>query len=207
MAINLYGASVFGQAYKAAEIRGMNNAPGGDGGVDTDVQFNLGAPGASSMRDRKHGICCGIAVAWIVGVCHKREDAINTTHFKDYFDNVLRFQGAYVKDFKGNAGAMDDLQGIHPLGLKKAASGSTTDDALAGLFPSSGAWAAYLSLYHHAVGIGCSSSRYLIMEPNAGLFKYKSKSAFITDVKQLCQVRRAKKNGAADFGYSIFRKA
>lgn len=206
MAVTLYGKSLFGNAYKSAVVRGMNNAPGGDGGVDSDVQHNLGAPGGSSMKDRKHGICCGITVAWIVGVCHKRDDAVNSTGFDAYFRNVLRFQGAYIKDFKGNVDAMDDLQGIQPQGLGKAASGKCTEDELSGLFPSSGAWASYLGLYHHAVGIGYSGSRYLIMDPNAGLFKYKSKSDFISDVKALCAARRQAKNGDPKFRFTIFKK-
>jgi hypothetical protein len=32
-----------------------------------DVQYNLGAP--------RRGICCGITIAWIIGVCHDRDDA------------------------------------------------------------------------------------------------------------------------------------
>ncbi|MDH5540176.1 MAG: hypothetical protein OEY03_12300 [Rhizobacter sp.] len=206
MAVNLYGKSLFGNAYKSAVIRGMNNAPGGAGGVDDDVQHRLGAPGGASMMDRKHGICCGITVAWIIGVCHKREDAVNTTGFDDYFRNVLRFQGSYIKDFKGNVDAMDELQGIQTQGLGKTASGRCNEDQLSGRFPSRGAWASYLGLYHHAVGIGYSGSRYLIMDPNAGLFKYKGKSDFISDVKALCDARRQSKGGGADFRFTIFKK-
>lgn len=206
MPVTLYGKSLFGQANKSAIIRGMNNAPGGADGVDEDVQFSLGAPGGSAMKDRKHGICCGITVAWIVGVCHKRSDAVNTTGFDAYFRDVLRFQGAYIKDFKGNVGAMDDLQGIQPQGLGKVASGKATEGELSGRFPMFGAWGAYLGLYHHAVGIGYAASNYLIMDPNAGLFKYKNKSDFVSDVKALCRARREAKNGDAEFKFTIFKK-
>ena len=206
MAVTIYGKSLFGSAYKFKQIRYQNNAPGGLDGVDSDVQHNLGAPGSSSMKDRKHGICCGISIAWIIGVCHKREDAVNTTGFEAYFRDVLRFQGAYIKDFKGNVDAIDDLEGIQTQGLAKIATGNATDDDLSGRFPATGAWAAYLGLYHHAVGIGSSGSRYLIMDPNAGLFKYKNKSDFISDIKALCSARRDAKKGGPDFKFTIFKK-
>lgn len=212
MAVNLYGASLFGNAYKFAVIRGSNNSPGGDGGVDLDVQYRLGADNSPRGKlDRRHGICCGITVAWIVGVCHRREDAVNTTNFENYFRNVLRFQGAYLKDVNETVGGMDELNGVHPMGVNKIRSGRCTSDELSGVFPASGTWAAYLGLYHHAVGIGTDSgtfsNRYLIMEPNGGLFKYKNKNDFITDVKQLCDVRRRRANGAAEFRYTFFSKA
>lgn len=213
MSVQLYGKNLFGNAYKSAVIRGKNNAPGGADGVDSDVQFNLGAPGASAMKDRKHGICCGITIAWIVGVCHGRADAVNTTGFEAYFRDVLRFQGAYLKDYKGNVDALDDLDGIQPLGLKKSSTGKCTSAELSGRFPASGSWASYLGLYHHAVGVGAhaagllSGTRYLIMDPNAGLFKYKHKSDFIEDVKQLCDARREAKGRDPNFKFTIFKKS
>ncbi len=214
MPVNLYGASLFAKAYKSAVVRHLNNAPGGDGGVDTDVQYRLGAPGAASMKDRKHGICCGIVVAWMVGFCHRRDDAVNVTGFEAYFKNVLRFQGAYMKDFKGNVGSIDKLDGIHPHGLSRAGSGECTVDELSGLFPTGVTWAGYLSVWHHAIGVGVneggvfSGERYLIMDPNGGLFKYKNKSEFIDDLKQLCNARRIAKNAGdgAKFSYTFFKK-
>ena len=34
MSITLYGANLFGRAYKEAQVRHLNNAPGGAGGID-----------------------------------------------------------------------------------------------------------------------------------------------------------------------------
>lgn len=214
MAVTLYGASLFGNAYKSSVIKGKNNAPGGDGGVDVDVQYRLGAPGSPTMLDRKHGICCGITVAWDIGFCHGRAEAVNTTNFSSYFMNQLRFQGAYLKDHKGNVNSIDDLDGIHPHGLARAGSGKCKVDDLSGLYPD-GTWAAYLGIWHHAVGIGrmgggvLGSARYCIMDPNAGLFKYKNKSEFTADVRQLCEARRASKNQSAQskISYTFFKKA
>ncbi|MGN6226233.1 MAG: hypothetical protein ACTHNM_02265 [Dyella sp.] len=214
MAVNLYGASLFGNAYKSAVIRGKNNAPGGEGGVDVDVQYRLGAPGSASMLDRKHGICCGITVAWIIGFCHGNDEAKNTTNFPDYFANTLRFQGAYLKDHKGNVSSIDDLDGIHPHGLVRAGNGKCAVNALSGLYPD-GTWAAYLGVWHHAIGIGRTgggfghSARYCIMDPNAGLFKYKNKSEFTADVRALCEARRASKgeSAGAKISYTFFKKA
>lgn len=215
MPVNLYGASLFAKAYKSVVLKGLNNAPGGDGGVDVDVQHRLGAPGSATMKDRRHGICCGIVVAWMVGFCNKREDAVNTTGFEAYFKNVLRFQGAYMKDFKGDVTSIDQLDGIHPHGLSRTGSGQCSIDALSGLFPTGVTWAGYLSVWRHAIGIGIneggvfSGERYLIMDPNGGLFKYKNKADFIDDLKQLCNARRIKNGAAGDakISYTFFKKA
>ena len=214
MAVMLYGENLFGNAYKESVMRGKNNAPGGEGGVDVDVQYRLGADGSALMKDRRHGICCGITIAWVVGFCHGRDEAINTTNFASYFMNQLRFQGAYMKDNKGNVGSIEDLNGIHPHGLVRAGSGKCAVNELSALSPG-GTSAAYLGIWHHAIGIGTyggsliGGKRYCIMDPNAGLFKYKDKADFIADVKQLCEARRARKGegAGAKISYTFFKKA
>jgi hypothetical protein len=180
--------------------------------VDDDVQFRLGADGAGSIKDRRHGICCGITIAWIVGFCHKRDEAVNTTNFARYFTDVLRFQGAYLKDNKGTVGSIDDLNAIQPEGLRRSGNGKCTGPQLSGLFPG-GTWAAYLGIWHHAIGVGVNdrtlrSSRYCIMDPNAGLFKYDGEAAFVDDLRQLVEARRLRKGEAAGakVSYTFFKK-
>jgi hypothetical protein len=47
------------------------------------------------------------------------------------------------------------------------------------------------------------------MEPNAGLFKYKNKSDFTADLRELCEARRARKGEGANakISYTFFKKA
>jgi len=214
MSVQLYGAALFGRAHKECVIKGKNNAPGGEGGVDEDVQYRLGAPGAAAKLDRKHGICCGIAIAWIVGLCHAYKDATNTSTFYPYFINQLRFQGAYLKDNKGSVNSIDDLDGIHPHGLVRVRNGRCAVNALSAMYPS-GTWAAYLGIWHHAVGIGAldrgrsRSKRYFIMDPNGGLFKYRNKADFTADVMALCEARRTRKQQGPDakISYTFFKRA
>jgi hypothetical protein len=209
--VRLYGADLFGRSFAQKTIQHLNNAPGGLGGVDDDVQNRLGAEGASEMVDRRHGICCGITLAWIIGFCSGRNDSQSTAGFEEYFMNVLRFQGAYFKDNKGNVSSLDDLEGFYPQGLIKGASGKCTPLTL-GTGPSTfpvNRWAAYLGIWHHAIGIGGTQGAWFIVDPNAGLFRYLDVGSFLDDVKQLCEARRIRKGepSTAKISYTYFTKA
>ena len=37
-----------------------------------------------------------MALAWIVGACSGRQEALDLEKFPEYYDNVLRFQGSYI---------------------------------------------------------------------------------------------------------------
>ncbi len=195
--IQLYNAGLFGQATEHIIVRSLNNAPGGYDGVDHDVQYRLGANNSpNGMLDRRHGICCGITIAWLVGLIGGRSEAVSSSEkeFKDYFNNVLRFQGAYLKDYKGNIGALDALDIIQPQGCKLITKNKhLLPHQIVNDLPSKPVWAAYLGIYHHAIGIGYQNYRYFIMDPNAGLFNYRNKGKFLTDLNKLIEARRTKK--------------
>lgn len=199
MPVKLYGANLFGRALTGKEVRHLNNAPGGPDGVDADVQYRLGAPGSESMLDRQHGICCGITVAWIIGVCHRRKESINPPLFEEYFKNVLRFQGAYAKDKKGNQSTIDDIDDIQPHGLVRTDHGKCKYGDILSKLPQTTSWASYLGIWHHAIGVARSAiNSFYIMDPNGGLFVYTTAQAFESDLHELCEARRVKKGEPVD---------
>lgn len=196
--IMLYGKALFGFATEHKEIRGKNNAPGGADGVDLAAQWRLGADGSPlGKKDRRHGICCGITIAWMVGFVHQRSEATRTDEFEDYFRDVLRFQGAYLKDVKGNIGGIDELgqKYVHDC-VKINEAKNVSPQTLVASFPSNATpvWAAYLAAYRHAIGFGYANYRYYIMEPNAGLYSYRNRGKFETDFLALIEARRAKQD-------------
>lgn len=194
--VQLYRANLLTRASESVVVKALNNAPGGVDGVDPKVQSRLGATGSPlPIVDRKHGICCGITVAWLIGLVNNRSEARTVGEFDGYFKNVLRFQGAYLKDAKGNIGGLDELAQSYVHGCKKLAGyKQIAPHTLAGLMPKNNIiWAAYLALYHHAIGIGYANYRYFIMEPNAGLFSYQSQRSFLSDVRDLVEARRVSK--------------
>lgn len=194
--VQLYGASLLGNATEHKEIRGLNNAPGGADGVDSDAQFRLGADNSPvGMLDRRHGICCGITIAWLVGFVHGRPEASQCDQFEDYFRDVLRFQGAYLKDVKGNITGIDELAQAYahdciPISKNR----HVLPHTLAATMPDQPVWAAYLGIYHHAIGIGYANYRHFLMDPNAGLYSYRNKKKFILDLQALIEARRGRKN-------------
>lgn len=213
MPIFLYNANLFTRADQSAVIKGQNNSPGGIGGVDHDVQERLGAPGLDSigleMVDRKHGICCGITLSWLIGFCHSAQGAQSTLHFPSYFRDNLRFQGAYFKDNKGNVKSIDDLANTgFAHGCVNASSQKVIRkihfslDDLGFTLPKK--FAMYLGIWHHAIGAAVTEGRYYIMDPNAGLFTYFNKSDFEADLNDLIEARRTKKSAGASGKISIY---
>jgi len=209
--INLYGADLFSRADQFKIIRGKNNAPGGEGGVDFDVQERLGAPGLETIGlekiDRRHGICCGITIAWMIGFCHSVQGAQSTAYFDSYFRDVLRFQGAYLKDNKGNIRSIDDfanrnyVHGCSAINGKRSMTSFSVDNLGQGL-PAK--YSMYLGIWKHAIAAGVTSGRFYIMDPNAGLFAYFSQSDFEADMNDLIEARRTRKNQLGNAKISVW---
>lgn len=213
MAQTLYGATLFTRANQEAVIRGKNNAPGGADGVDADVQVRLGAPGLEdiglSAKDRKHGICCGITLSWLIGFCHSVQGAQSCAHFPDYFRDNLRFQGAYFKDNKGNVHSIDDLAnaGFAHGCVKICKSSSVSMNTfklsnLGGGLPDK--FAMYLGIWHHAIGAAVTKGRYYIMDPNAGLFAYFDQKDWEADLNDLVEARRKSKGKTQGDKFSVY---
>ena len=53
---------------------------------------------------------------------------------------------------------------------------------------------AVLGFLHHAIGLGFTSGRYYIMDPNAGLFTYWSEQDFLEDLREQILARRVADN-------------
>jgi hypothetical protein len=214
--ISLYGKQLFINAYKQKMIRSKNNSPGGPGGIDSDAQGRLGYYAgdqkssanvvAGSNKGRVQGICCGITAAWMTALLGGEKAAHETTNFEDLFTNRLRFQGAYVKDHAPNSSSVALLLSGFGLSNTNASNSSVsmTPTNVASSLPKGSTWAGYVSAYQHAIGIGHKSGRYLIMEPNGGLFKYKSKSKFVSDLTTFLLARRDRKAAGHNANMKVY---
>ena len=208
--VTLYNKYLFGDCIQSTVIKSLNNAPGlpGGGGIDSDTagrigykNIDTGVKVAGSNKGRIQGICCGITAGWMVALLGGNEEATAHNQFTSFFKGPLRFQGGYVKDFKGNSSSIKSL--LAGFGLKntnKANSSETmTPEKIASVLPGEqGYWAGYLSAYAHAIGIGYKNYRYFIMEPNGGLFEYRNKKKFAADLKAFLKARRDRKSPGTD---------
>ena len=99
---NLYGAIVLSNSdNNAGRGVGRNRPPQGVDGVDVDVQQSLINPVTGNPR----GECSGITSTWVIAFLNGLDDAEKNIHrFTSFFENVLQFQGAYMKMIHGKAG-------------------------------------------------------------------------------------------------------
>jgi hypothetical protein len=92
-------ASVYGKpngfisASSSAQGPFVNMDPGVTSGIDADIAGKFTS-----------GICAGISTAWVIAFLSGVPEASTTNGFKSYFDNMLKFQGAYVFNFKDKQG-------------------------------------------------------------------------------------------------------
>jgi hypothetical protein len=142
------------------------------------------------------GICAGITVTWIVGVLNGCSDAVSTGDFAEYFDNVLRPQGAYLQALHRREDERDENTGDFK--MRKLAEilvhGCTKFDykycnvnKLQRNVPNDRKkplWAAYVSIFHHAIGIARANNRLHVMDPNEGLFSYTHVNRFYSEVSK-----------------------
>jgi hypothetical protein len=207
-----YGRDCYGRADGKASVSNSNNAPAGEGGVDADVVGRLGgktAGGAkvnSKTQGRRVGICSGITSAWIIGILNGHSDATSTDKFKDYFDNVLRFQGAYMKDFDPKAKTDDFVAQLAKIGF---AAGIKMDklekvrNVSGGALPAGGGWACYAAVFGHAVGVAAADSASYLMDPNFGLFVYNARDKMLMDLQRVVDARAADESKKATFRFFV----
>lgn len=215
--VELYNEHLFRGCYKNTIVKSFNNAPGlpgGGGGIDADAAARIGFKNihtgervAGSNKGRIQGICCGITAGWMVALLGGNSSATEHGEFTDFFMGPLRFQGGYVKDFKGNSSSIKAL--LDGFGLKNSnkvnASETMSPDNIASFLPpEEGTWAGYVSAYAHAIGIGYRTYRYYIMEPNGGLFEYQNKVKFVNDLRAFLEARRNKKAPDADAVMKVY---
>lgn len=166
-------SDLFDAAASQCVVRGRNNNPG----VDADTENVEG------------GICSGITSAWVAALLSAGNDpsATQTTAFADAFENLIRFQGAYLRELKGRADVhLAALRGHLGFDFKEHEQIQCRQLQLADL-PDSGHWGAYVSLRGHAVGVGRFNGQWMIMDPNLGLFLYPDAQgqAMIDDLNHL----------------------
>ena len=203
--VTAYGLhNAFSRSSSRQEIRHRNNAwyEWQESGLDQDVKGRLNADDGA---DRNHGICSGITGAWIIGYLNGVEGARDPSKFKSHFDNVLRFQGAYMKDVGGRTDRHLSLLADNAnfdAKIRKTDELTLTSVKLSDL-PAGRKWAAYAAVWHHAIGIG-GGDGFFIMEPNFGLFAYDSAPAFLSDFNGLIEARRIRKRRGVNDTIKLF---
>lgn len=196
-----------GKFLKASDkkvIERLNNAPGGEEGVDADVKKEL----------EEHGICAGMTVAWIASVLNSDPEAVQSDLFENYFLNYLRFQGAFLQVKKrGSVEKFKALGKHYPHGcstfnyqhyravrMKKQVTGH--------IGKTRKTWAAYASATLHAIGIARIGDLHYAMDPNRGLFIYNNEDRFYEDLEEHFQNRLEKKDVSlqAQFEFTFWEK-
>jgi hypothetical protein len=192
-----HGDTLFGRSPTGdmGKVRHLNNAPKGNGGVDSDTQ-NVGG-----------GICSGITSSWILGL-------LNANHGKDYCDakkfpsvfSTLRFQGAYFKELHGTS--ENHLQKMGEVTVTNGEKDRKIETKVltSGQLPTSQWWGAYVSMRGHAIGCGRFEGNYHIMDPNFGLYSYRKEPEFLSDLNDLVRSYMSYKGKADQDAVFIFYK-
>ncbi len=157
-------------------------------------QADWGGQDDTLTRQGGHGICKGLATAWVIAFLNGVEGASDLDQFPAYFLNVLKFQGTYIKDYGkhidshliqmakfGFRSGLRRIKEIKPTSLRAS--------DLVGYN-----WGCYASVWKHDVAFGRRSGKFYIMEPNFGLFRYQDQSTFLLDANELIEARRARKH-------------
>ncbi|NEP57038.1 MAG: hypothetical protein F6K31_08440 [Symploca sp. SIO2G7] len=138
------------------------------------------------------GICSGITTTWLIKFLNNVDAGHEVKAFlKDY--DATRYQGAYFKELHGKApDHLAQLDNVLKSNLNEVARKKVRQVAQL-QFPSSSEWAAYVSAWGHAIGIGQLNTSYFMMDPNYGLFVYKNKQKFLDDLQAFVEARAARK--------------
>jgi|GEM_PF-3275814 len=175
------GMDLFENANSSAEVRHKNNARGIN--IDDDTENVNG------------GICSGITTTWLIMFLNNNPGAFEK-EFENHFE-ITRFQGAYLKELHGKApdhiAKMNESLDtrLHEIGKQSERSASKFQ------IPLHPKWAAYVSVWGHAIGIGQLNKQYYIMDPNFGLYIYNSRTTFLRDLQTMID-SRARKKGRSD---------
>jgi hypothetical protein len=151
--------------------------------VDSDVQGRL-----------QGGICSGITSTWVIRLVNGVDDARTPGKFTEFFDNVARFQGAYLKDRHGKIdNHLNELSTVFNARIKHEKDLSGTSFKVND-FPQLTKWGAYVSAYGHAIGAGRYLNEFYLMDPNVGLLVYKDIGSMTADLNDFVKARATHKN-------------
>lgn len=186
-------------AGQAAHTGNHAPAPANWGAADD----TLTRQGVMVGSPRGHGICKGLASAWVIAFVSNIREATAADEFEEYFTNFLRFQATYIKDYGKHIDT--HLNQFAKIGMPTMLRPYFQDKALdrvvadGHVFRSGhlhARWAAYLSVWSHDIAIGSlhgSSGPFYIFEPNTGLLGYDSAKPFADDVNGYLDDRRTSK--------------
>lgn len=137
----------------------------------------------------ERGISSGITRAWLAALLSAGNDpsATEVAGFAEPFDNLIRFQRAYLRELHGKADVhLAALRGHLGFDFQALGSIECRQLQLADL-PGREHWGAYVSLRGHAVGVGRFNGQWMTIDPNLGLFCYASAAAqgFVDDLNAL----------------------
>jgi hypothetical protein len=190
--------NAFGLASSRCEVRGENHPPEADAWGTKDDTLS---------RQGGHGICKGLATAWVIAFLNQVSESSDVNAFGSYFRNVLQFQGTYIKDFGKHIDShlvqmikMKVDTGVHQVKQYETTNLETTQ------LPGH-TWGAYLSVWKHDIAMGYRRPNYYIMEPNFGLFVYGDKANFVNDGRRLIEARRARKHKGQDAKIGVWMYA
>jgi len=183
------GAIAAGKSGLSCIIRHQNKPP---------KAAKWGTADDTLVRQGGHGICKGLATAWVIALLSDVREARDKAKFAKYFKEVLRFQGTYIKDFGGHMDAhvtqLKKMSADPGVRLLKKTEPKTLE---MGDLPS-GNWGAYVSVWKHDVAFGAHTGTYFIMDPNCGLIGFSNKWKFIQGAQSLIEGRRKRKNKAPE---------
>lgn len=172
------------------------------------TQTNWGGGDDTLTRQGGHGICKGLATAWVIALLNGERGARDAGLFRSYFTNVLKFQGTYIKDFGKHMDThVRKLEAMGQSTHLKLIKQRDKVNLHARNLPN-GNWGCYVSVWKHDVAFGHYGHTYFIMDPNCGLIGFRHRRDFLTGANALIEGRRARKNkGPNDtVGLWFFRK-
>jgi hypothetical protein len=183
----------FANATASCIIENLDSAPDGEGGVDDETQRAL----------RGRSISSGMTTTWLIGFLTHLDDASDPAKFRDYFVNMLRFQGAYLEVTGGTP-----EEHLHALARTGQAYGLVAGPVITakdveGLKLPKSPWAAHASIWRHAVGVGESGGKWYLMDPACGLFVYADRANFLLDLGVLVEARRTKEGKNPDDTFAL----
>lgn len=159
---------------KATRNHGMNNAVNLVG-LDPRTRSALLPLGQPAV-----GICSGIVGSWIIAVLNAVPEATDHDLFVAYFNNVLRFQGAYLKESHGRPeDFFKRLNGLHLDTGCRLLMKLSSPYLSAKQLPREARWACYVAFGGHATGLACTNGGLFAMDPSYGLYEYDTEAALM----------------------------
>lgn len=181
--------------YQNKQMHGGNHAPSVADWFRNDD--TLDRQGISAGKPNGHGICKGVASAWVIAFLNGVREATDSSLFEQYYTDFLRYQATMIKDFGKHIDS--HVAQLNKLDLKpnvKEYKNFQAPSLRAEDIPN-GRWGIYMSVWQHDIAAGGTwgtGGKQYIVEPNTGLLGYDSITDFLHDLNEYIDSRRTKKN-------------